>query len=494
MDLMLKFLIFGIIGSCYASYASLYVNQIKREWFTNEPCVFDEFRCNNSRCTKLHYVCDRDSDCGDHSDEYLCHLRRPLTEKFGFHMIRHTRERAAKWLIDNVDKISVFNDWNYALARSAIALYLTNETYFAPGNATGKKIAGKLELQMLEKLTQRTIEDIPTTELALYVNAFLVSCLNPRNFHGHDLVVELRVRTNTPGEYTNPFELLALCNAGEAMTAEDVVKLQDVFENPKTQPWIDMQAYAMMALSCASKQLPYSVNMSEQATKFNRKIPEQNANHTVDNIKTTALIMQGFLATGKFPSPPPSSRYTTATKYFFNANGALRQLISDLKHNNDSMDKVHLMYYLLPSLSYKTLGNITFIHCHHHQVAVNAVPLIPMKTVKYSLWFGIDKYIEKTMTLRVNSTAKFKNVMDMASKIDSSYRYNATFNSTKPHVYSISGTEDDPENGRFWFFYRLTNSLATEVINKSKNPLEYNPVDKEHLLFWFRRGPWTIEE
>lgn len=77
-----------------------------------------------------------------------------MTEKFGYHMIRHVREKAVEWLIRNTENVTVTNDWDYTIARTAVALYLTNETYFAPGNTTGKMIARKLRLQMLDKLAQ----------------------------------------------------------------------------------------------------------------------------------------------------------------------------------------------------------------------------------------------------------------------------------------------------------------------------------------------------
>lgn len=71
-------------------------------------------------------------------------------------------------------------------------------------------------------------EILRTEQLALYVHAMVVSCLNPHDFHGHDLVSDLRKRVNL-SKYTNPLAFLVLCNAGENMTSEDVQRLNGTY-------------------------------------------------------------------------------------------------------------------------------------------------------------------------------------------------------------------------------------------------------------------------
>ena len=42
---------------------------------TNRTCQVSEFKCSNNRCIPKEWVCDRQNDCGDTSDEVNCRGR-----------------------------------------------------------------------------------------------------------------------------------------------------------------------------------------------------------------------------------------------------------------------------------------------------------------------------------------------------------------------------------------------------------------------------------
>ena len=39
---------------------------------TYKECTDEEFTCQNSKCIKKTYRCDKEDDCGDNSDEFNC--------------------------------------------------------------------------------------------------------------------------------------------------------------------------------------------------------------------------------------------------------------------------------------------------------------------------------------------------------------------------------------------------------------------------------------
>lgn len=75
---------------------------------------------------------------------------------------------------------------------------------------------------------------ISTKDLALFINAMTVACVNPRNFFHVNVVAELRKRVDN-SNHTNPFFILTLCNAGEIITTDYVQKLQQLL-NDHSQP------------------------------------------------------------------------------------------------------------------------------------------------------------------------------------------------------------------------------------------------------------------
>ena len=74
-------------------------------------------------------------------------------------------------------------------------------------------------------------------DLSLYIHALMVSCANPRNFHGRDLVSELRSDVESNNGTVGPFELLVLCNAGDAMSNKDVQRLAAIFDSQYRPFW-----------------------------------------------------------------------------------------------------------------------------------------------------------------------------------------------------------------------------------------------------------------
>lgn len=63
-----------------------------------------------------------------------------------------------------------------------------------------------------------------------------VACIDPEKFFGLNIIAELRKRVDN-NNFTNPFFILALCNAGDNMTMEDVLKLKQLFDAHLRPSW-----------------------------------------------------------------------------------------------------------------------------------------------------------------------------------------------------------------------------------------------------------------
>lgn len=98
------------------------------------------------------------------------------------------------------------------------------------------------------------LEDIPSNDLASFLNAFVVSCIDPRKFYGMDIVQELRNRVDKQN-YTNPYVLLSLCNAGERITESDKEKLIETFWNKRRTFWTGKVFWFILICSLSYRKL-----------------------------------------------------------------------------------------------------------------------------------------------------------------------------------------------------------------------------------------------
>ncbi|GBO17863.1 hypothetical protein AVEN_226467-1 [Araneus ventricosus] len=295
---------------------------------TLAPCSTKAFKCSNGKCKDRHSFCDGIDDCGDNSDESYCDIdprtpcplgwdRCPDMRKCipshwmcdgwldcygaseevecGKGILKTSNLTVAKtelklWFLHKRKSGSRPDRWGSQVHRIAAALHLADNSTFGPGNSTGEEIRYELRLQLLRNLGKD--KKMSSQELALYIHALLVSCIDPRDFYGYNLVRELRRRVEANGNYTNPFLILALCNAEDAMTAKDVERVTAAYDSQHRPFWTDSQALSSMALSCISSRSSVSVDERTLKDMLQELKRRQFRNGTVDNFRTTALVTQ----------------------------------------------------------------------------------------------------------------------------------------------------------------------------------------------------------
>ncbi|CAL1274601.1 unnamed protein product [Larinioides sclopetarius] len=463
-------------------FSNVDADNLRRRIFKgdNEPCDFDQYRCLNNKCICRTDLCDGINNCGDNSDEDNC---CEDYENLCPSLLHKARFRALNWTYQLRNDNQRTGKWGSDVGRIAVALYFCNDSYFLGNKSTRDEISYELSLDLLSKLAMKNIEAIPSTELAYYINAFLVTCIDPRKFYVLDLVNELRKRVDAQN-YTIPSVMLALCNAGEKITERDVEKLISAFWKAEREFWTDTQALAVLALTCAAKQ-PYGVLDIVEIKELTMELKKrQSLNGTVENLKTTALVLQALFASE-----------SEADEYNFDEEKALKHILRSQKKDG-SFGNVQNTYYALPVLRGGSLINISTSHCKarvidEKEALKNLMNQVGEKwSVQFSLWIGNNRTLERTLTLSIPANSSFYRIMEFAAGVDSRFNFEYSMRNGKPYIYAISEIQDDPENGKFWFLFKSPFSDESELELITKSPADIVPSDKQHLIFWYKCGSW----
>ncbi|GBN42949.1 hypothetical protein AVEN_13669-1 [Araneus ventricosus] len=458
-------------------------NCFSRKWFCNgyDNCGdnTDERFCNSlvqcppgwtrcpsaRRCIPSSWVCDGTTDCAGESEERNCvflQINKELKSLF-------LRRRKSGPSTDR---------WGSQVHRIAVALHLADNSTFGLGNRTGEEIRYELTTQLLYRLSRD--KRMSSQELALYIHALLVACMDPRDFYGDDLVKELRRRVEASGNYTNPFLMLALCNAGDTMTTRDVERVTAAYHSQHRPFWTDSQALASMALSCIYSRSSVSVGDRSLKDMLQELKRRQFRNGTVDNFRTTALVTQALFIHDSY-------------KNDFDLDSAIKVLTDGLNGSKSLLDA----YYALPVLSRKSLLNVTLGHCMKEPVpeaeALQKVLDVTGETitVQYSVWMGDEINVGRTWRLRMRVNSTIYNAIETVAKIDNRQKIQYNVVDGKPYVSALNGKEDDPEMGLFWFVYLKTLSSDKDPKIVEESPVDIKLQPNHEIILWYKRGTWS---
>ncbi|GFY72798.1 low-density lipoprotein receptor-related protein 2 [Trichonephila inaurata madagascariensis] len=430
-------------------------------------------RCaDNTRCFPSRWLCDGIKDCLDASDEEKCGSTILKTQG-----VAEARQKLMSWFLQRSKSDVIINKWGTQLHRIAVGLFLANDSIFSPGNRIGQEIRYELSIQLLSLLSKD--KKISSQELALYIHALLATCMDPNDFYGENLVQILRRKMEENTNYTNPFQILVLCNAGDTMTTRDMDRVVAAFDSQHRPFWTDTQALSSLALACLSSR-PNLVT-DEKILKDMLQVLKrrQFRNGTVDNARTTSLVLQALLIHDSFMED-------------FDLTSALKTVIDNVKDNVSLLNA----YYALPVLSNKNLLNISAIRCKKAQeteaealqkaLSVHGRAI----SVQYSIWIGDRKELGKIWKLKMSQNHTIYDVLETVARIDNRQRVKYNIVEGKPYVASLGEIEDDPETGTFWFIY-------LRALNSDDKPklMEQSPVDlkirpNQEIILWYKLNLW----
>ncbi|GFR27223.1 gastric intrinsic factor [Trichonephila clavata] len=441
---------------------------------TRGTCLSGQLLCaDRSRCIAQNALCDGVNHCRDGSDEISCG-----NKGFNAPGIISARVRLISWFKERRKSGSTVDKWGYQLPRVAVALHLANESIFSPGNTAGQEISYELTIQLLHRLSKE--KKMSSQELALYIHAMLVACMNPRDFYGENLVQELRKRTESGANYTNPFQILVLCNAGDKMTTRDVNRVMAAYDSQHRPFWTDTQALASFALACLSTKSNLLTDERILKDMLQELKRHQFRNGTVDNLKTTALVVQALLIHDSFDKD-------------FDLKSALQSILESVSGNVTLLNA----YYALPVLTGKSLLNVSSSHCSttpeteaeafEKALNVNGETI----SVRYSVWFGDKIELARTWRLKMHPNNSVYDVIETVSKIDNRQKVEYNVVEGKPFVTSVSGIEDDPERGTFWFVHFKNLNSEGEPKLMEQSPVDFKLRQNQEIILWYKQGPWS---
>lgn len=432
------------------------------------------FACKNGLCVPESLKCDGNNDCKDNSDEENC-----LKGVLAIPRVEISRTRGISWL-----KSKRNNEWGWDenTHRAIIALYLAGGATFNGTKEEEELMAKQLELRIALSLLRNKTDPLSSNQLALYINAMLITCHNPRKFYGFDIVSLLEKQIQHQENSTHPVVYLALCNANETVSDDVVEHLFSMLEYESEYLfWMDIQAMTIMALSCITHQNKHAhlaQNISIAVENFKRK---QRTDGSFGNVYSTALVVQALLASNQEEDT------------HWDLGGAVKYLQSQQSSaDNYSFGDILATYLVLPVLKAKSLTDIAHVKCANlrrqprdgNSIVDVKNQLGPKVYLQYSLYVGNEKDIVHSLSLRVPANITVYDVMRLAAEADAKYKFNYKTVDGSIYVFSISSIANDPETGLFWLLH-LGRNDTIPVLN-TQSPDKIIVKGGEHIVMWYK--------
>ncbi|GBM99358.1 hypothetical protein AVEN_124423-1 [Araneus ventricosus] len=448
----------------------------RRGWGDLNTCPSGWIHCpDRQTCIPSDWNCDGIIDCKGISEEIYCGKDSILVSG-----AYYAKRDLKSLLLQSRILSSRPNKWGSQICRIAVALHLADESTFKPGNSTGDEIRYELTIQLLHRLTKD--KKMSSQELALYIHALLAACMDPKDFYGENLVLELRRSVEASENYTNPFQILVLCNAGDTMTTRDVEGVAAAYDSHHRPSWADLQALASMAVACIFSRKEGIAGKGI----FERMLQElkglQLRNGTISDFRTTAFVTQAMLIHDSY-------------KKEFDMNASVQVLIDGLKETKSLLHA----YYALPVLSAKSLLNVTASHCR--KVSISEEEALrraldvdgEIMAIQYSVWIGDKINLSRTWRLRMRVNSTIYDAIETVGEMDNRQKVKYSIVDGKQFVTAVNGMEDDPEMGIYWFIYLRSSNSDEQPKSVEESPLDLKLLPDQEIILWYKPAPWSSQ-
>ncbi|OWF52714.1 gastric intrinsic factor-like [Mizuhopecten yessoensis] len=357
---------------------------------------------------------------------------------------------------------------SYANAEAILGLMLANDTWYRKDDADSVVSVQAMHIELLAALSRNSmLEDAEWSngKLAQYVSAIQMTCYDPKDFYGHNLVYILSGHMTQNREYfmrqrfALSWGVLALCNANEHI--EETFK--KLLGNPSTNFTfgVDEAAMTLMALTCIKDTIG-----RQSAENFIVRLLRSGV--TLGEY-SSSLAIQALRAAGTMGVDDLISRITAD----------LRQ---SLLNKTSSLMTPAGALHILPALAGTSPLDIGRTVCQQETNGMSNVTSSSEVTLKITVDDGRALYTPDSWTITIANGTTLYDAMLVLQQRTSSFRFQATHSSFGYSVESINGVRSDTTKSTYWQILQTGNIPISSSVSGT--------IPKEGDHFIFRLKTW----
>ncbi|XP_011633506.1 uncharacterized protein CG3556, partial [Pogonomyrmex barbatus] len=354
--------------------------------------------------------------------------------------------------------------------------------------------------------------------LARYTLALNAMCMDPRQFHGHDLIGTLQ-HHDPPTDYEFALTTLAACSAQAHVRKRQMRRLLDI-ANAVRDHNVDTVAMLILALRCIVQDHRHR-NLHHIVRKPSMELARQQRHDgSFGDLQTTVLVMQALEEVENEPAD------------IWNRSAALTWLINQQRSDGSFHGDVRATAEAMLAVAPRGLASIRALDCEQ-DVSDHSSPRLttsniadtgtsdnPSETsllseasgnnssnidatimgtsspvlvnVSYTLWVGSNVNETYNLTVTAPKNETFYSVMLLAAGISPHFQFSASEWPNGHYVHTLAGYKEEPMSYHYWLLYRLPS--PPEPSSPPGNQLvapggvdNLQISEGEHYLFWYKK-------